>query len=701
MKTLLSTSVASLKGIGENRQKSLERLGVQSVWDLLLHLPFRYEDRSTIVAIASLQAKQQVVVQGMIDSCSTTRGRKPRFDCHISDSSGSIVLRFFNHYPGQQQRFASGQKIRCYGRVGYGQDGLEFIHPEYDIISANAEFDQLSACLSPVYPLVQGLTQQVLRQAVEEALERLAQCNIHPAKWLAHTEQAYQTLSLHKALSELHFPLIESAQQRLGPELNNLSIHPARQRLALEELLVHRQQAMESDVARHNPAICRIADDKARTIIDYFVESLEFKPTNAQTRAVNEILSDLFRDSAMCRLLQGDVGSGKTLVAACAALPVLQAGAQVALLAPTELLAEQHLFTFQTWFSGLQEVDVKVMLLKGGQSAVVRQQLLDAIQSGSANLVIGTHALLQENVRFHKLGLIVIDEQHRFGVEQRALLIDNNLVAEKYPHQLIMTATPIPRTLALLQYAGMAVSQLDELPAGRLPVATVAMSKQRRSEVIQRIHDWVAQGKQVYWVCTVIEETDQSDREALHAVYTTLCSELPTAKIEYLHGKLSAQEKQDIMSRFREHKFDVLVATTVIEVGVDVGNANLMVIEDADMLGLAQLHQLRGRVGRGEQNGYCVLLYQPPLSEIAKQRLGLLRKCNNGFEIAEQDLQLRGPGELAGLRQSGSICFRVADLAYDEDLLVMSQQILEQMNRDKQLIDPETRRRWITTNNAF
>lgn len=699
MNSFISTSVTTLKGIGASRQQTLSRLGIETLWDLLLHLPFRYEDRSTITPISLLRARQSTVVQGLIDKCTTTRGRKPRFDCYISDSTGSIVLRFFNYYPGQQLRFASGQKIRCFGRVSYGQDGLELIHPECEIITASKDFEQLPQHLSPVYPLTQGLSQQVLRQAVTEALEKLRQCEVPTEEWITPASPEYHQLSIDQVLSTMHFPDIALSRQWLGPELNNLSQHPARKRLALEELLIHGQHARRTNQSCPSQAICNMTEVLARTEIDNFLQTLDFEPTAAQTRVINEIIKDLSSQYAMRRLLQGDVGSGKTLVAACAALPVLHTGAQVAILAPTELLAEQHFLTFNDWFSPVKNINIKLVLMKGGQNLAMRQQLLDSIQSGSATLVIGTHAILQDNVVFQKLGLIVIDEQHRFGVEQRASLMRNNLIGKQCPHQLIMTATPIPRTLALLQYADVNVSRLDELPSGRVPVTTVVMSKQRRQDVIQRIQDWVAQGKQVYWVCTIIEDNEQSSRDALHVIHATLCAELPAVRIEMLHGKLSAQEKQTVMTRFREHEFDVLVATTVIEVGVDVSNANLMVIEDADHLGLAQLHQLRGRVGRGNEQGYCVLLYQPPLSDIAKQRLGLLRECHDGFEIAEKDLELRGPGEIAGLRQSGSVCFKVADLAHDHELIELSQQILEQLENEGIQISQDIQRRWISSHN--
>ena len=687
--------VTSLKGIGQSRQQSLARLGIESVWDLLLHFPFRYEDRSTITPIGSLQSEQKTLIQGLIDSRSTTRGRNPRFDCHVSDDSGSIVLRFFNHYPGQQQRFASGQQIRCYGRISYGQDGLELIHPECEIISATSEFNQLPKHLSPIYPLAQGLTQQLIGHSVEEAFALLSEYTDQVVEWLKFAPATFQHLCLYNALFEMHFPDIDTVAKSLGPELNDFSSHPARKRLALEELLVHSQLAKHQADARQFPAICNANRAKTDLIIAGFLNSLAFKPTTAQNQAIEVILADLSNDYAMRRLLQGDVGSGKTLVAACAALAVLQTGTQVALLAPTELLAEQHFLSFQTWFSELDAISINVVLVKGGQTRSVREDLIDEIQSGAANLIIGTHAILQESIRFKALGLIVIDEQHRFGVEQRAALARKNLLPHQHPHQLIMTATPIPRTLALLQYAEVDVTQLNELPAGRIPVTTVALSKQRRHEVIQRIDDWVSQGKQVYWVCTVIEDNHKSSREALQVIHATLCSELPQLRIVLLHGKMSAQEKQTIMSRFREHQYDVLVATTVIEVGVDVSNANLIIIEDADQLGLAQLHQLRGRVGRGHENGYCVLLYQTPLSDIARQRLGLLRECNDGFVIAEKDLQLRGPGEMAGLRQSGSICFRAADLVNDQDLLELSQTILEQMSNENLQLSSELQYRWI------
>ncbi|MCH9698493.1 MAG: ATP-dependent DNA helicase RecG [Gammaproteobacteria bacterium] len=695
--SLVNLPVETLEGIGKIRRQQLSRLGIKTIWDLLLHLPIRYENRCVVTAIEQLRHGQEpVVIQGVIERNSTTRGARPRFDCLVNDASGSVFLRFFNHYPGQQQRFASGQWIRCYGRVTDGFEGLEMIHPEYDIVAGEENLPALPDKLNPVYPITQGLTQQVLRSTVQQALQRIVDCQELFDPWIKLIPEHLQALSLTDIFHSIHYPELGDIHQAVDNFGYRSSGYFPRQRLALEEILVSGYQARQLYRQQCGHAVVNIDAEQARLVIAALLNTLPFEATAAQTRAIQDIIGDYTGDIAMQRLVQGDVGSGKTLVAACAVLPIVHAGGQVAILAPTELLAEQHLTTMQTWFNNQHEVRVTMVMLKGGQTAVLREQVLTEIGNGGANLVIGTHALLSDPVVFNQLALVIIDEQHRFGVEQRAKLLKKQQQQGKRPHLLVMTATPIPRTQALLQYAGLNVSIIDELPSGRLPVTTVALSTKRRHEIQQRIIEWVELGRQVYWVCTVIEENDDSNRESLQSTYTSLCSEVPEVRFGLLHGKMSNHDKQSVMEQFRQQQFDVLVATTVIEVGVDVSNANLMIIEDADKLGLAQLHQLRGRVGRSKEQGYCVLLYHPPLTDVARQRLGLLRECQDGFEIAEKDLQLRGPGELVGYRQSGDISFRVADLAVDTDLLNATQHILDIMHEQNLEISEAVLQRWIS-----
>jgi len=564
------------------------------------------------------------------------------------------VLRFFHFRRQQAQQFAPGLRLRCYGAIRHGQHGLEMVHPQYRALHGDTALDET---LTPVYPITEGLGQQRLRGVIDKALARLpgeAELELIPSDLL----QPLGLMPLREALLGAHRPAPDADVQALLS-----GRHPAQQRLAFEELLAHHLslKRLRAQVRKHRaPALP--ADPASR---QRFIDALPFALTGAQRRVASEIARDLAKRVPMLRLVQGDVGSGKTVVAALAALHAIANGRQTALMAPTELLAEQHLRSFRAWFEPL---GIEVVWLAGKVTGRARDKALTQLAAG-APIAVGTHALMQEGVAFARLGLAIVDEQHRFGVQQRMALRDKGLAGGEAPHQLVLTATPIPRTLAMSAYADLDVSTLDELPPGRTPVRTVALANTRRDEVIERIRAACAEGRQAYWVCTLIEDSDQLQAQAVEVAHAQLCAALPDLAVGLVHGRMKPKEKQAAMDAFKDGRTALLVATTVIEVGVDVPEASLMVIENAERLGLAQLHQLRGRVGRGSVASTCVLLYQPPLSGLAKQRLETLRETNDGFVIAEKDLRLRGPGELLGTRQTGEMGFRVADIVRDAGLM--------------------------------
>jgi len=564
------------------------------------------------------------------------------------------VLRFFHFRRQQAQQFAPGLRLRCYGAIRHGQHGLEMVHPQYRALHGDTALDET---LTPVYPITEGLGQQRLRGVIDKALARLpgeAELELIPSDLL----QPLGLMPLREALLGAHRPAPDADVQALLS-----GRHPAQQRLAFEELLAHHLslKRLRAQVRKHRaPALP--ADPASR---QRFIDALPFALTGAQRRVASEIARDLAKRVPMLRLVQGDVGSGKTVVAALAALHAIANGRQTALMAPTELLAEQHLRSFRAWFEPL---GIEVVWLAGKVTGRARDKALTQLAAG-APIAVGTHALMQEGVAFARLGLAIVDEQHRFGVQQRMALRDKGLAGGEAPHQLVLTATPIPRTLAMSAYADLDVSTLDELPPGRTPVRTVALANTRRDEVIERIRAACAEGRQAYWVCTLIEDSDQLQAQAVEVAHAQLCAALPDLAVGLVHGRMKPKEKQAAMDAFKDGRTALLVATTVIEVGVDVPEASLMVIENAERLGLAQLHQLRGRVGRGSVASTCVLLYQPPLSGLAKQRLETLRETNDGFVIAEKDLRLRGPGELLGTRQTGEMGFRVADIVRDASLM--------------------------------
>jgi ATP-dependent DNA helicase RecG len=662
----LTQPVATLTGVGSQTVSRLHKLGIRLIQDLIFHLPLRYEDRTRVCPIGSLTAGMTVMICGKVEFIDVLNKGRKSLICRISDGTGFLSLKFFHFSADQHNTMKAGTWLSCFAEVRHGYAGLEMVHPEYRVI-ANRESYVPESHLTPVYPLTEGLSQLTLRKAVKQALNEVALLE----DWIpAQLLQRYQYPSLLDAIHTLHAP--DESVSMLA--LQNGSL-PALKRLAFEELLSHYLSLKKSKVSAkvwQAPSFSSPALESSKA---HFLRSLPFTLTGAQQRVIAEIEADCVSSHPMMRLVQGDVGSGKTVVAAYAALLALTAGYQVAVMAPTELLAEQHYRNFSAWFANFQ---TQVVYLTGQLKGKPRAATLQALADGSAGIIVGTHALFQDSVQFHKLGLIIIDEQHRFGVHQRMALRDKGQQAGLRPHQLVMTATPIPRTLAMLQYSDLDISIIDELPPNRKPVVTSVIPAERRDSVIDRINHWVAKKRQGYWVCTLIEESEVLQCEAAEKTAELLTQVLPTVRIALIHGRMKSAEKDAVMQAFKSHELDLLVATTVIEVGVDVPNAGLMIIENPERLGLSQLHQLRGRVGRGADDSYCLLMYQSPLSDTARQRLGILRDSNDGFVIAEKDLQLRGPGDVMGTRQTGQIHFKVADLARDTDLLDIIQQIGEQ-----------------------
>jgi ATP-dependent DNA helicase RecG len=673
--------VAALRGVGPALAEKLARLGVTQVQDLLFVLPSRYEDRTQVSAIGELRANSRVVVEGEVQLTEVAYRRRRQLLCRISDGTGSLTLRFFHFSGAQQAGLARGTRIRCFGEVRRGPLGLEIVHPEYRRIGA--ESAPLEEVLTPIYPTTEGVPQARLRSLIELALVEAERSGVRD--WIPPAMLADLGLpSLVDALTMMHRPPRDAHL----PELLS-GRHPAQRRLAFEELLAHQlslrllRREIQSDPA------ARLADDSLERRL---LASLPFALTGAQTRALEEVDRDLSLDRPMVRLVQGDVGCGKTVIAAAAAARAVGSGLQAALMAPTELLAEQHARNFERWFRAL---DIPVTLITGSLPARTRRNALAAVAQGDINLVVGTHALFQESMEFARLGLVIVDEQHRFGVHQRLSLRDKGARGGQLPHQLIMTATPIPRTLAMTAYADLDVSVIDELPPGRTPIKTVVLPESRRDEIVARIHKAVREGRQAYWICPLIEESEELRYQAAEDTAKALQEALPEVRVGLVHGRMSAREKELGMYEFKEGRIGLLVATTVIEVGVDVPNATLMVIENAERMGLAQLHQLRGRVGRGAHESHCVLLYGGKLSEMARARLAAIRETNDGFVIARRDLELRGPGEMLGTRQTGLAEMRVADLMRDSDLLPAVQAAAEDLLGTNPVAVQALTRRWV------
>ncbi len=650
--------------------------------DPLFLLPARYEDRTRVTPIGALASGMRVVVEGEVQIADVTFRRRRALLVRISDGSGFLNLRFFHFSRMQQQGFARGARLRCFGEARRGPQGLEMVHPEYRLLGASAV--ALDDRLTPIYPLTEGQTQARVRVMVNNALDRLA---ANPAEDLlpARVVESLSLPPLRDALEFMHHPPVGTSLETLAE-----GDHPAQRRLAFEELLAHQLSLAQLKQ--------RIQQEPAEALRDVaglttkFIAALPYALTGAQRRVLVEVDADMQRELPMMRLVQGDVGCGKTVVAAAAAARAVGSGKQAALMAPTELLAEQHARSLDAWFRPL---GVTVALLSGSQPARTRRSALEAVASGEVRIAVGTHALFQAGVAFHDLALVIVDEQHRFGVQQRMQLAQKGERHGRVPHQLIMTATPIPRTLAMTAYADLDVSVIDELPPGRTPVVTVALSETRRSKVVERVRLRCREGRQAYWVCTIIEESEELRAQAAEETAARLAEALPELRIGLVHGRMSSKAKDKAMQEFKSGRIQLLVATTVIEVGVDVPNASLMVIENAERMGLAQLHQLRGRVGRGAHESYCVLLYQEPRSQLARERLDILCSSSDGFVIAQKDLELRGPGELLGTRQTGLAELKVADLVRDADLLPQVRATAEDLLREHAECIAPLRRRWV------
>ena len=649
--------VTQLNGVGPAVAAKLGKLGLHTVEDLLFHLPTRYQDRTRLVPLNALSPKSACLVEGQITSSSLQRGRRVSLRVNISQNGANLGLRFVHFHANQTKSFTNGRNIRCFGEIRLGPQGLEMVHPEYVL------FDDvppaLADQLTPIYPTTEGLSLTRMGQLIAMAWHQLEQGSLILNELLPHQLiSRYQLPSLVASLKQLHYP-------HLNQDLNQLQdqVTPAKLRLVLEELIAH--QLTLSRAKQRNQRLPAPVLAVKRGLEQALIKNLPFQLTKAQQRVWQEVASDLETPTPMVRMVQGDVGSGKTVLAALGACRAIDNGCQVAVLAPTEILAEQHLNSFRHW---LEPLGVVVTFLTGKQKTQTKRQSLAAITSGEGQIVIGTHALFQEAVHYQHLGLVIIDEQHRFGVAQRHSLI------KKAPHgsglhQLVMTATPIPRTLAMSAYGDLDHSVIDELPPGRKPINSVLINNNKRADVIERIHQACNSGQQVYWICPLIETSDVLQCEAAQDTATLLTLQLDNINVGLVHGRLTSVEKADVMNRFKAGEIQLLVATTVVEVGVDVPNANLMVIDNAERLGLAQLHQLRGRVGRGQTQSHCLFMYQAPLSTMGRQRLDILRQSNDGFVIAEKDLQLRGPGEVLGTRQAGTIGLRIADLMRDAHLL--------------------------------
>lgn len=685
--------VLELAGVGQQMAAKLARLNVYTLQDVLFHLPSRYEDKTSVSKIGELSPGQATVIIGEIELAQVVFGRRRSLLVRVSDGTGSLTIRLFYFNRAQERSFNRGLWVRCFGEPRRGAKGLEMIHPQYRIFEQQPSggFDKT---LTPVYPTTEGVSQLLWRKITDQVLEKIlpAVTELLDARCLpAELKESLQAASLQQALLQLHRPAAG-----VDLEVMHGASSAAHRRLIFEELLAHHFSLRKSKAARAGERALALQRNHNRE--RELKQSFGFKLTTAQQRVMREVAEDLAKSSPMLRLVQGDVGCGKTVVAALAMLQAVESKTQTVLMAPTELLAEQHYQTLRDWF---EPMGIEVGWLASKTPATLKSDTLRKLADGDLMIAVGTHALIQPTVQYHQLGLVVIDEQHRFGVDQR-LALRNKTGAEIVPHQMVMSATPIPRTLAMSFYADLDVSNIDELPPGRTPVETVVMpADSKREEVIERVRLACRQGRQVYWVCPLIDESEVLSAQAATDTEQLLTAALPELTVGLVHGRMKPKDKEATMQAFRDAEIDLLVATTVIEVGVDVPNASLMIIENAERMGLAQLHQLRGRVGRGSEKSFCILLYQAPLGQHAKYRLQTLRETNDGFAIAEKDLAMRGAGELLGTRQTGSLGFKVADIIRDQHLLTSLDASARQIETlTPEIIDPLIGR-WIGNKEAY
>lgn len=662
----------TLTGVGPKVAERLQRIQVYTVQDLLFHLPIRYQDRTRIRPVGALRAGEECVVIGNIAHSEVVFRKRRMLLVSVEDGTGRVLLRFFYFNKSQRDSLSNGVKIRCFGEIRQGLKGPEMVHPEYEILVYD-EPAKVEDHLTPIYSTTEGLHQLSLRRLTAQALKWVNQ-NDAPSLDLLPTPPVIdgKTVSIIEALKFVHRPPPEADTEALS-----LGRHPMQRRLAFEELLA--QQLSLSKLRLQMQKQDAVSIQAKGQLYNNLLNELEFELTKAQKRVIKTVFSDLSNDYPMLRLVQGDVGSGKTLVAIAGCLQAIEAGYQAVMMAPTEILAEQHLRNFSQW---LEPLGVRLAWLSGKLTASKANEMKALIASGTANAIVGTHALFQQGVEFKNLALVIIDEQHRFGVHQRLALREKGIQDGMHPHQLIMTATPIPRTLAMTAYADLDYSVIDELPPGRKPISTIAIPMERRQEVVDRVANACRNGQQAYWVCTLVEESEALQCQAAEDVYRELRQLLRGVKVGMVHGRMKGKEKDAVMQKFTAKKIDLLVATTVIEVGVDVPNASLMIIENAERLGLAQLHQLRGRVGRGTEESSCVLVFNPPLTENAKTRIDTMRNTNDGFKIAQVDLEIRGPGEVLGTRQTGMLQLRIANIMRDQDLIPLVQESAKKLLKD-------------------
>tara|TARA_Y100001933_G_scaffold56465_1_gene56187 strand:- start:1074 stop:3161 length:2088 start_codon:yes stop_codon:yes gene_type:complete len=689
-KTLDSVAITSLKGVGPSLERKFNQLGIYNLQDLLFHLPFRYEDRTKLSPINSVKLGDRVQISGEIVSNKILFGQRRSLQCMLRDSTGFIYLRFFHFSSAQKNSLTPGKLLSCYGEVRRGRNGFEIYHPEYKEIYSY-DNNSLENSLTPIYPTTDGIQQKRLRSFVKQGIEILNR-NHKLVEYLpSEILSEYKLCNLEDAIQTLHNP-----PNYLDLNTLNRGLSSFQQRLAFEELLAHRLCIRKFRKVPNQVLAPSVVFEQR--LHEDFLDQLPFKLTNGQESALKDILSDLTQTTPMHRLLQGDVGSGKTVVAAIASIQVIGNGYQVALMAPTEILAEQHFNNFKKWCVPL---GIRVGWLSGKIKGALRKETLQDLEFGTCQILIGTHALFQKDVIYNKLGFIIIDEQHRFGVHQRLSLRNKASSSVFQPHQLVMTATPIPRTLAMSVYADLDSTVIKDLPPGRLRVNTAVISNEKRADIVKRIKDACINGRQVYWVCTLIEESEALECEAAEVISLSLANLLPKTRVGLIHGRMRSDEKNSVMTDFKNGDIQLLVATTVIEVGVDVPNASLMIIENAERLGLAQLHQLRGRVGRGNIQSHCILLYQTPLSRDGKLRLGVMRESCDGFYIAEKDLELRGPGQVLGTNQAGLMSFKIADMQRDALLLEDIKNVSESlMLNNKEIVDSLINR-WLSNREEY